>query len=88
MYQFTLSFSLSNSHLKDHSVMPRFTLLHVCTSMFFFSTINAASPIAYANDFIDPDDILTMTLGDYTAPAQKSVVEWAKTLAAEGPWSK
>jgi hypothetical protein len=56
--------------------------------MFFFSTINAISPIAYANDFINPDDILANTLGDHTAQARESVVEWAKALAAKGPWSE
>jgi hypothetical protein len=56
--------------------------------MFFLSTINAASPIAYANDFINPDDILTKTFGDHTARARESVVEWAKALADKGPWSE
>ena len=68
--------------------MRHFALLHACTYMFFFSIINTASSLAYANDFIDPDDILTKTLGDHTAPAQESVVEWVKTLAPEGPWSE
>ena len=68
--------------------MRRFTLLHACTYMFFFSTINAISPIAYANDFIDPDDILTKNFGDHTARAQESVVEWARVLSAKGPWSE
>jgi hypothetical protein len=68
--------------------MRRFTLLHACTYMFFLSTINAASPIAYANDFINPDDILTKTFGDHTARARESVVEWAKALADKGPWSE
>ena len=72
---------------KPHANM-RLTLLHACTYTFFLSTINAASPIAYANDFINPDDILTKTLGDHTALAQQSVVEWAKALAAKGPWSE
>ena len=67
-----------------------FTLLQVCAYMFLFSTANAASPVyvAYANDFISPDDILTKNLGDHTASAQESIVEWAKNLAAEGPWSE
>ena len=70
--------------------MRRFTLLHACAYMFLFSTINAASnsPRAYANDFIDPDDILTKTLGDHTARARESIIDWAKALAAKGPWSE
>ena len=89
MYQFTLIFfSFEFSPRKPHSIMRRFTLLHACTYMLFFSTINAASPIAYANDFIDPDDILTKTLGDHTARSRESIIEWAKTLAAKGPWSE
>lgn len=68
--------------------MHRITIFHACTYMFFFSTINATSPRAYANDFIDPNDILTKALGDHTSRAQESIVEWAKTLAAEGPWSE
>ena len=75
---------------KPHSDMRRFTFLHACTYMLFFSTINAASnsPRAYANDFINPNDILTRTLGDHTARARESVVEWARVLAAKGPWSE
>ncbi|KAF8802054.1 chondroitin AC/alginate lyase [Phlegmacium glaucopus] len=62
-------------------------LLHACTYIFFVSSINAASPIAYANDFIDPNDILTNALGDHTYRARESIVEWANSLAAGGPWS-
>ena len=88
--QTTLQFILifDTSPCIPQSIMRRFTLLHACTYMFFFSTINAASPRPYANDFIDPNDILTKTLGDHTARARESVVEWAKTLAAKGPWSE
>jgi hypothetical protein len=70
--------------------MRRFILLHTCTYMFFLSSINAAStlPRAYANDFINPDDILTKNLGDHTARARESIVEWAKSLADKGPWSE
>ena len=68
--------------------MRRFTILHVCTYMFYFSTINALSPRAYANDFIDPNDILSKTLGDHTSRARETIVEWARVLAAQGPWSK
>ena len=58
--------------------------------MFFFSTVDAAAPVyvAYANDFISPDDILTKSFGDHTASARESIIEWAKSLAAEGPWSE
>jgi len=68
--------------------MRRTTLLHACTYIFFVSTVNAASPRAYANDFIDPNDILTKTLGDHTYRARESIVEWANSLAAKGPWSE
>lgn len=68
--------------------MPRISLLHACTYILFFSTMSAAQPRAYANDFIDPNDILTKTPGNHTYHARQSIVEWAHALAAEGPWSK
>ena len=70
--------------------MRRFTILHACTYMFFFSTINAASnlPRAYANDFLDPNVILNKVHGEHTSRAQESIIEWAKALAVKGPWSE
>ena len=68
--------------------MHRITLLHACTCVLFFSTINAASPRAYANDFIDPDTFLTNPPADYTYHARETIIEWADSLAAEGPWSE
>ena len=67
--------------------MRRITLLHTCI-VFFFSTTNAGVPKAYANDFIDPNDILAKTYGDHTYRARETIVEWANALAAKGPWSK
>ena len=86
------SFRILTSSYANTSAMRHLSLLHACACMFFFSTINAISPIAYANDFINPDDILTKTLqvgaSDHTAQARESIVEWAKDLAAKGPWSE
>ena len=90
MLRFISSLTTSHFEFSPPSDMRRFSLLHACTYMFFFSTINAASnsPRAYANDFINPDDILTKTLGDHTARARETIVEWAKSLSAKGPWSE
>ena len=68
------------------------TLLYASTFFFFLSTINAASqpPAIYANDFVDPNVILNtpFTFGDNTYRAQETIVEWANSLAAGGPWSE
>ncbi|KAF8801252.1 hypothetical protein BYT27DRAFT_7115572 [Phlegmacium glaucopus] len=61
------------------------TLLHF-TALFFLSGISA-KPRAYPNDFIDPKEFLSKTLGAYTHSAQATVLEWADTYAAGGPWS-
>ncbi|KAM5536812.1 hypothetical protein V8D89_009530 [Ganoderma adspersum] len=42
---------------------------------------------SYANEFVDPDLILAKNFRNTTVEAQKTILEWADELAAEGPWS-
>ena len=64
----------------------RLTLFHIAT---FSSIISAAiAQTAYANDFVDPDYILSKKFGASTYQAQVTAVQWARTLAAKGPWCK
>jgi hypothetical protein len=46
------------------------------------------SLVSYANDFVDPDYIVSKAFSNYTVEAQSTVVQWADELAAQGPWSK
>ncbi len=41
---------------------------------------------SYANEFVDPDLILAKAFPNTTVEAQKTILEWAEELAAEGPW--
>ncbi|KAH8978621.1 chondroitin AC/alginate lyase [Lactarius akahatsu] len=42
---------------------------------------------SYANDFIEPSYILGKNWNATTAVAQESIIQWADSLAAQGPWS-
>ncbi|XP_006455104.1 hypothetical protein AGABI2DRAFT_226405 [Agaricus bisporus var. bisporus H97] len=42
---------------------------------------------SYANDFADPDYIVSGNFGKNTQAAQNTIVEWAKDSAVGGPWS-
>lgn len=65
------------------------TLLHLVTVVSIFSTAFSQTTLtAYANDFIDPDYILSKNFGDNTWRARDSIQTWAKTLASQGPWSE
>ena len=44
--------------------------------------------VSYDNDFVDPNYILSKSFNTSTAGSQESIVQWADSLAAEGPWSK
>ncbi|KAF9001208.1 chondroitin AC/alginate lyase [Cyathus striatus] len=50
-----------------------------------FTTVIAQT--SYANDFLDPAFIVSKEYGNNTLAAQETVVKWADTLAAQGPWS-
>lgn len=41
---------------------------------------------SYANDFADPDYIVSGNFGKNTQAAQNTIVEWAKDSAVGGPW--
>jgi len=64
------------------------TLLHLVTVVSCFSTAFSQTLTAYANDFVDPDYILSKNFGDYTWRSRDSIQTWAKTLASKGPWSE
>jgi hypothetical protein len=40
----------------------------------------------YDNDFVNPSYILAGHFNASTANAQKSIIDWADWLAAQGPW--
>ncbi|KAH9168059.1 chondroitin AC/alginate lyase [Lactarius sanguifluus] len=42
---------------------------------------------SYANDFIEPSYILGKNWNATTVVAQESIIQWADSLAAQGPWS-
>ncbi|TEB29271.1 hypothetical protein FA13DRAFT_1755638 [Coprinellus micaceus] len=46
-----------------------------------------AGQTSYANDFVDPDYILTRNYPTNTGLAQATINAWAKSLAGRGPWS-
>jgi hypothetical protein len=65
------------------------TLLHLVTIVSVFSTAFSQTTLtAYANDFVDPDYILSKNFGDNTWRSRDSIQTWAKTLASRGPWSE
>ncbi|KAF8152909.1 chondroitin AC/alginate lyase [Crassisporium funariophilum] len=61
------------------------TLFQSFAILSLFSTVS--SQTAYANDFVDPDYILSKKFGDHTFQARQSILVWADSLAAKGPWS-
>jgi hypothetical protein len=42
---------------------------------------------SYANDFVDPDYILSKHFNSFTSEAQSSIIQWADDLTSQGPWS-
>ncbi|KAH6903268.1 alginate lyase-domain-containing protein [Coprinopsis sp. MPI-PUGE-AT-0042] len=54
---------------------------------FFHLPLFAASQTSYANEFVDPDWVLTGNFPDNTQAARDTIVKWASQLANEGPWS-
>ena len=64
----------------------RSTFLSIATVASIFST--AVAQTAYANDWVDPDYILSRNFGPHTARSQAQIILWAHKLAIGGPWSK
>ncbi|KAF8643337.1 hypothetical protein AX16_009066 [Volvariella volvacea WC 439] len=52
-----------------------------------FNVGQANALTSYANDWVDPGYILAGGFGDNTRGARGTIVDWARELAAEGPWS-
>lgn len=42
--------------------------------------------VSYANDFVDPDFIVSGNFGNNTLAARNTIIEWAKETAVGGPW--
>lgn len=67
------------------------TFLTVCfllASSILPSALAQIPPIyVYANDFVDPNVILSGNFGEYTQKAQQTIISWAETFALDGPWS-
>jgi hypothetical protein len=62
-------------------------LITLVLSVFVFAP-TALCIVSYDNDFVDPNYILSKSFNTSTAASQESIVQWADSLAAEGPWSK
>ncbi|KAJ7591609.1 hypothetical protein C8J56DRAFT_754894, partial [Mycena floridula] len=58
--------------------------------IFLFATVSRVHALknftAYANDFVDPDFILSRNFALSTAGAQDTIIGWADQLASQGPW--
>ncbi|KIM71448.1 hypothetical protein PILCRDRAFT_830320 [Piloderma croceum F 1598] len=61
-------------------------LITLVLSVFAFAPA-ALCIVSYDNDFVDPNYILSKSFNTSTAASQESIVQWADSLAAEGPWS-
>jgi hypothetical protein len=57
------------------------SLLAVCSLADFNLTFTS-----YYNDFIEPSYILGKNWSTTTVVAQRSIIQWADWLAAQGPW--
>jgi len=64
------------------------TLLHFFLIVSMFSAAFSQNLTAYANDFVDPDYILSNNFGNNTKPSRDTIQTWAMTLASRGPWSE
>ncbi|RPD61570.1 chondroitin AC/alginate lyase [Lentinus tigrinus ALCF2SS1-7] len=49
--------------------------------------VHAVTVTNYANDFIDPQYVLSKDFSNITVEAQDTIISWAQTMAAQGPWS-
>lgn len=47
---------------------------------------HAITVTSYANDFIDPQYVLSKDFSNTTIEAQDTITSWARVLAAQGPW--
>ena len=70
---------------------PCFTMrLSTLLSATALSVLVLSTPVlsftSYANDFIDPNIILSKDFSNVTAEAQETILLWADQLAAKGPW--
>jgi len=53
----------------------------------FIPSGTAGSVTAYANDFVDLDYILAGSFAPQTERARMTILQWARSLASDGPWS-
>lgn len=68
--------------------MFRFTTLALSVVALAPAVLGQIGVTSYANDFVNPDYVLAKNFNTDTAGAQQTIVQWANTLAAQGPWSK
>ncbi|KAI0772940.1 chondroitin AC/alginate lyase [Trametes elegans] len=53
----------------------------------FFQPLPVHSLTSYANDFVDPASVLSKNFSNVTVEAQATIIQWAKDLASQGPWT-
>ncbi|KAH9851065.1 chondroitin AC/alginate lyase [Lenzites betulinus] len=59
----------------------------VSLGMLLMQPLPVHSLTSYANDFVDPSLILARNFSNVTVEAQATIVQWAQSLASEGPWT-
>ena len=63
------------------------TLSKLSLTVFSLATLGRAY-INYANDFIDPNYVLSKNFSAITIPAQQTILAWAEQSTEGGPWSE
>ncbi|KAF8624700.1 hypothetical protein AX17_007031 [Amanita inopinata Kibby_2008] len=65
-----------------------FSFLLTSFLVLVFSTGNPLAAVtSYANDFVNPDYMLSRNYGNHTLAARKTITAWADQLNQSGPWS-
>lgn len=68
-------------------------MLNISRFYLVLATVSSAlvpivhSYTSYANDFVDPNLILSKSFSPITIDAQKTIISWADELSTQGPWS-
>lgn len=63
------------------------TLFHLSFTVLSFA-ISSRAYVNYANDFIDPNYVLSKNFSATTIPAQQTILSWAEQSIVGGPWSE
>lgn len=63
------------------------SLFKLSFTVFSFTSLTHAY-INYANDFINPNYVLSKNFDNTTIPSQQTILAWADQSADGGPWSE